>query len=125
MILETLRKSCNHPTAEDVYSLLKKDNPELSLGTVYRNLNVLCEQGEISKVESNFASERFDGNSARHYHLVCEKCGKLIDLPVGYFESVDETANASAGCRVYFHRIMFSGLCPECTATEKEVPPNG
>ena len=78
IIYEQVRNFPVHPTAEEVYRALKNDNPNLSLGTVYRNLNQLSEAGMLLKIPIADGSDRFDGRADRHYHMICEKCGRAL-----------------------------------------------
>ena len=80
MVLDVVKNRTKHPTADKVYEILKKDHPEISLGTVYRNLNLLAEMGEISRVETSSVKDHFDGNQHPHAHFVCRKCGGVFDL---------------------------------------------
>ena len=74
-IMEYLKSSHEHPTADTVYAALRKDHPNISLGTVYRNLALLSELGEINKLSTGNGPDRFDGDVHPHYHFVCKKCG--------------------------------------------------
>ena len=80
VILSELRKLKTHPTADDLYLIIKKIMPNISLGTVYRNLNLLAEQGVILKLENAGTIKRFDGNAIKHYHFRCKKCHEIIDI---------------------------------------------
>ena len=79
-ILRTLRYELNHPTAEELYTHLKEREPSLSLATVYRNLNQLSKIGKVMRIEVPNGSDRFDSIADGHYHLICEKCGKAVDI---------------------------------------------
>ena len=81
LILETLRRNPVHPTADEVYRLVQQEDPHLSLGTVYRNLNLLSQDGVIQSLRSDKNCERFDGNPAPHYHFRCETCGRELIVP--------------------------------------------
>lgn len=70
----------DHPTAETVYMEIRKEFPNISLGTVYRNLSLLSEIGEIQKISSENGPDRFDGNPAPHYHFFCTECNSVLDL---------------------------------------------
>ena len=103
-----------HPTAEYVYEMLKPQHPSLSLGTVYRNLGVLVEQGLIRKIESMDAADRFDGNMERHSHVQCSQCGNLEDLFLPYDRQLDAAANRESGFTITEHNVSFVGVCPAC-----------
>ena len=79
-ILEVLKNTNTHPTADEIYEEVKKEIPNISLGTVYRNLNVLSEMDEIMILDYGSSYSRFDGNPKNHYHFKCEQCGKVFDL---------------------------------------------
>ena len=70
----------DHPTAEMIYTSLKAQDPKLSLGTVYRNLSLLTDLGEIRRIPSVTGPDRYDGNCSEHYHFLCRSCGKIFDL---------------------------------------------
>lgn len=113
-ILDVLRGTTSHPTAEWVYKQVCQMLPKVSLGTVYRNLRILKDQGLIMELDYGRYFSRFDGNPRPHYHIVCVKCGKVEDLKVpvkGYLE--EEVADVS-GYDVIEHRLEFRGVCPEC-----------
>lgn len=119
LIYEALRGSKEHPTAEMVYQWLKPENPNLSLGTVYRNLNLLSDEGVI--VRMPFPIERYDADLRRHAHFRCKGCTRVFDLEVDYDESIDTKAAQSAeGFRVDGHDLTFTGLCPECQVQEEK-----
>ena len=84
LIYDMIVENPIHPSADVIYSRLRADHPELSLGTVYRNLNVLSEMGAIKKIDSRMKSERYDGRTDDHYHMICEKCGKMFDVETEY-----------------------------------------
>ena len=81
VILQELRNVHSHPTADDIYIMVRKTLPRISLGTVYRNLEILSEMGLIKKLVGCGRQRRFDGDIENHYHIRCVKCGKIDDLP--------------------------------------------
>ncbi len=110
LIYNTVYASKAHPTAEMVYAALKPDHPNLSLGTVYRNLHLLADEGKLRRMP--FPVERFDGDVSLHHHFCCEKCGRVLDLDLPYDESLDQ---AAAVCgKVDRHATVFYGLCAAC-----------
>lgn len=113
-ILETLRGTKSHPTATWVYDELKREFPDLSLGTVYRNLGILRDQGLVRVLQSGSTFDRFDADTAAHYHFICERCGRVDDVPMEAMDDLDEKASQSLGCRVSGHRLDFYGTCVEC-----------
>jgi Fe2+ or Zn2+ uptake regulation protein len=113
-ILEYLRKVKTHPNAEEVYRNVKKELPAITLATVYRNLNLLAEQGEILKLEIN-KEARFDADMCCHQHLVCRKCGKIMDV---FQKDVSEHAMKKIKSKEFLPEcvnIIFWGLCKKCT----------
>ncbi|MDK2879462.1 MAG: Fur family transcriptional regulator, peroxide stress response regulator [Thermoanaerobacteraceae bacterium] len=120
LILKTLRSTKSHPTADWIYEKVKKEMPNISLGTVYRNLGTLKEMGEILELNYGSKFSRFDGNPENHYHFVCTRCGKVLDVegcPVD--KQLDETVSRENGVEVFFHRTEFYGLCRDCKEEEK------
>ncbi len=113
-ILELLRGTKTHPTADWIYQKLKDDLPDLSLGTVYRNLKVLAKQGQIQKLPFGSTYDRFDGNAAPHYHIVCQRCGSVHDLEMPEIEDLNRRAEESSSFTVTHHRVDFFGICQKC-----------
>ncbi len=116
LILEAVRSHCDHPTAEQIYRDVAEQAPTISKGTVYRNLSVLAQEGELTQVEAPDAS-RFDLRQDRHHHLVCSACGAVVDAPVAYQEQLDTLAARESGFVVTGHHTIFQGLCPSCAQT--------
>lgn len=119
LILEAVKNNRVHPSAEWIYNTLKKDHPKLSLGTVYRNLDQLARGGHISKLGTQTASVRFDGETSPHYHLFCTACGELVDLDIPYQAQLDDLVS-SVNPTIQGHTLTFEGLCQSCAAQEKE-----
>lgn len=113
-ILELLKSTGTHPTANWVYDQLRKEFPNLSLGNVYRNLNILVEQGLINSLDFGSTFDRFDANINQHYHLICENCGSIIDLEMPIEHELNDKVNKSADFDVSYHKIQFYGLCKKC-----------
>ena len=104
----------DHPTADVVYENIRKELPAISLGTVYRNLRVLCEAGRIRKVDCGDGLDHFDANTLVHQHFICEECGKIEDIFLGDLDSLKTMASDAYGGRVVSTDIVFRGICPEC-----------
>jgi len=117
LVLETVRSMTNHPTAEEIYGKITMQHPTISKGTVYRNLNLLADQGEILRVQIPNAADRFDFNTAHHYHVRCQHCGKVFDVSIPYFENLEKNINQTDGFLLLSHDIVFSGICPSCQTT--------
>ena len=113
-IFRAVSERCDHPTANMVYEQLKLEMPRLSLGTVYRNLNQLADDGSLLRLP--FPVERFDANTAPHPHFRCRKCGRVYDLEVlGYDPSLDKIVEKKSGHRIERHELLFTGVCLGCT----------
>ncbi|MCI8992533.1 MAG: transcriptional repressor [Eubacterium sp.] len=104
-----------HPTAETVYTALKDEFPNISLGTVYRNLSLLADIGEIQKLHIDNGADRFDGNLSPHYHAICKTCGKVDDIPLENTDFINQLAGIHYDGTVQEHRIYFYGQCSECS----------
>lgn len=105
-----------HPTADWIYQEARSEIPNISLGTVYRNLKLLKEEGKILELDSNGTSNRFDGNTQYHHHFVCEQCGSILDVTSDeQMESamLDSIAQ-STGFKITHHRYELRGLCQDC-----------
>jgi len=118
-ILEYLRSTRIHPGAERVYEAVKKDMPAISLATVYRNLNVLAEEGEILKFEVN-GEAHYDGFSHLHSHFVCNGCGKIIDIELEEIPKYALKKVRDNDLEVHSVKIIFDGLCRECRRNKNE-----
>ena len=119
LILDTLHSFAVHPTAEQLYEQVRKEMPSISLGTVYRNLNVLVEQHEIQRFDSpGEASVRYDGRNDDHSHLICTTCNKVYDVDSYVFKNLDNTLSNLTGFRVEHHDIVLKGVCKECQQKE-------
>ena len=114
IIIEYIKGVKTHPTAETIYNDLRVDNPELSLGTVYRNLDKLSKAGEILRLNGFGQKDRFDGNTKHHYHGQCVKCGNVFDIHVDYFSDIDKRIEEIISCNVISHEIKFNIICPKC-----------
>ena len=115
VILEELRKVDTHPTVDELYTIVKARMPHISLGTVYRNLDLLTETGEVLKLDSAGSMRRYDGRTTPHRHVRCRVCGRIGDI----FDAEDEPSisNISVpGFTVNAVRIEYEGLCDECRA---------
>ncbi len=114
IILQELRKVKSHPSADEVYTMVRKFLPRISLGTVYRNLEILAQLGEIQKIEVSGCLKRFDGNMKDHYHIRCMGCGRLDDVPETIHFQFNDQVEKITRFQVSGHRLEFIGLCPEC-----------
>ena len=114
-ILTYLRDVTNHPSAEMVFTDLKQQIPDLSMGTVYRNLSLFKQQGVISSVATVKGVERFDGNTDPHVHFICSNCDAVIDLmDMQVPDSLKTVAEACCHGQVAECNLCFTGLCADC-----------
>ena len=115
-ILQYLRTVKCHPTAENVYHAIQAGNPNISLGTVYRNLNLLADMGEALKITTPNGGDRFDGRTDPHYHVTCTCCGNVFDLelPLEHRLKINCLANEHYDGQIDSHSITFTGTCPHC-----------
>lgn len=117
-IKEFLSHTKEHPTADTVYMNIRKTQPNISLGTVYRNLNMLAEQGEIIKLSCIDQIDRFDGDTVPHYHFICRECGCVLDLEMESIDHINVIAGANFNGTIDGHRTFFYGKCQECSTKE-------
>lgn len=117
-IREFLAHRHDHPTAETIYMNVKKDFPNISLGTVYRNLSLLAEIGEIKKISTGIGPDRFDGITAPHYHVFCTECGSVSDLKMDSIDHIDIIAGSGFEGRIEGHITYFFGVCQNCLDTK-------
>lgn len=113
-ILEVLYSTKAHPTADAIYEEVRKKIPNISLGTVYRNLAKLSEDNTIIKVNAGTGGEHFDGNPAPHYHVVCTQCGAIDDIDADPLEEVNLWAAKNFKGEIYKHSTIFFGKCERC-----------
>ncbi len=113
-LLMLLKKVKNHPTADWLYQELRKEFPNMSLATVYRNLNLLVEQGDAVRLECNDTSERYDGNTDKHYHFICNECSAIIDITLPEQYSLNELVKEKDALSIEDHSLFFYGLCQNC-----------
>ena len=113
-IKEYLNASCEHPTADTVYLSVKQEFPNISLGTVYRNLNLLADLGEAVKITAPNGGVHFDGRTEPHYHFHCNKCGRVIDLQLDELNCINKAAGENFDGIIENHSMMFYGTCGDC-----------
>lgn len=113
-ILQVVRSTTNHAGADWVYEQVRKVIPNISMGTVYRNLRLLAQAGEIRELDISGNLRRFDGNINNHYHFRCEKCGRIFDLDEVVDHTIESRIAQKTGFRVKKHHIEFIGLCTDC-----------
>lgn len=114
MILSFLMGRKDHPTADVVYMNVRQQNPNISLGTVYRNLTLLADLGEIQRLRLGDGVDHFDADTSPHYHFICTECGSVIDLKMDSIESITEVASADFDGTIAGHVTYFYGFCKNC-----------
>lgn len=120
MILDIIRNIHIHPTADEIYRLVAAVYPRISKGTVYRNLNLLAEQGELLRLELPNVPDRFDAHTAPHYHFRCRHCGRLFDVDMPYIPHLESLPNEMPGFQFEGHELIFTGVCPACSQIQKD-----
>lgn len=118
LIRETLLHGKPHPTADEIYTQLKPILPDLSLGTVYRNLGQLVERGEAIKLTMPGGSDRFDATLHEHGHIRCACCGQIFDCTLPPLDAFDRAVEVETGMTVCAHQILLTGICASCAEHE-------
>jgi Fur family transcriptional regulator, peroxide stress response regulator len=113
IILDALMRSESHPTADELYQVVREQIPRISLGTIYRNLEVLCDQGMATKLEMG-AQRRYDGTTHEHYHARCLICDSLFDIPAGGVPSLAVQLPPEMGFEITNVKFEVRGLCRPC-----------
>jgi len=120
IILEEVKRAMNHPTADEIYDRVRSRLPRISLGTVYRNLDLLAVNGDIVKLTPGRTQMRFDGNLEYHYHMTCIHCGRIEDLPLPASDNpvdiLEKMTSHLTKYGVFGHKLEFVGVCAECAA---------
>jgi Fe2+ or Zn2+ uptake regulation protein len=114
VIFEELQKMKTHPTADELYQRVREKISNISLGTVYRNLEVLTQCGMITRIECSGTYMRFDSNIEEHYHVRCINCNRVVDAPVKMFTEIDKELEQASDYKILGHKLEFMGICPEC-----------
>jgi Fur family ferric uptake transcriptional regulator len=117
IILEELRRINSHPSADEIFVIVRTRLPRISLGTVYRNLEILTELGDIQKLETGGSLKRFDGNPKKHYHIRCIGCDRVVDAPLSPLISTGTQIQSATDYKIIGHRFEFLGVCPICSET--------
>ena len=115
-----LKNTKSHPTANTIYEDLSKEYPNISLGTVYRNLNFLVENGDIIRLNCGEDVDRFDADTDAHYHFLCRICHEVSDLEMESLTHINTLASASFDGEIEGHSVFFQGICAKC----KQAYPN-
>ncbi|MBU0982317.1 MAG: transcriptional repressor [candidate division Zixibacteria bacterium] len=119
IMLRTLRTLATHPTAAELHAAIRAELPTISLGTVYRNLDLLVRMGQVTKLESLGNEARYDGMLEPHYHARCLRCGRVDDIPVRTSAVSADRIKAPKGYHILGHRLELVGFCPACRSTDR------
>ena len=117
-ILEYLVTEHSHPTADDIYKALAGRFPNMSVATVYNNLRVFKEVGLVQEMNYGDASSRFDFVTSKHYHIICDACGTVVDFNYPVLDEIEAVAAQLTGFKVDRHRLEGYGTCPTCQAQQ-------
>ncbi|MCL1964287.1 MAG: transcriptional repressor [Firmicutes bacterium] len=115
IILDAVKALKNHATADEIYAHIAAEHPSISKATVYRNLKLLSQLGEIRKVELSDGADRYDHLCHNHYHAQCTKCGRVFDIELTFIEDLEKRIKDTRGFVFQRHDIMFKGICSECS----------
>ena len=121
LVLEAVNTLHCHATADEVYEEIIKEHPTISKATVYRNLNLLSEMGEIRRLEIPGSADRFDHISRIHYHVKCEICGRVFDVDMDFITGLEKGIKDTHGFDLTGYDIIFHGICPECKKQHDSV----
>ena len=115
IILEVLKATHTHPTAEELYNMVNTENPSISKSTVYRNINILVENNVIRRIKMQSGADRFDYIYKVHYHVICEKCGRVFDFMYEFEDKeLKKTIQDQTGVMANTDSITIYGICEEC-----------
>ena len=114
LTLEAVNSLHCHATVEEIYEEVSKKHPSVSRATVYRNLKDLSDSGEIRRIDNAGGADRFDHIVEKHYHVRCDKCGKLFDVDMPYMGEIQENVRNTHGFIINGYDLMFRGVCPDC-----------
>ncbi len=120
LVLETVQQLQRHITADEVYQTILKKHPKIGKGTVYRNLNILVEEGKIRKIEIPNGSDFYDFTLKNHYHVRCLKCQNLFDVDMDEIDNIYHLIHDTHGFKFLDYDILFKGICPNCSKKEEE-----
>ena len=114
MIYNAVAASTEHPNADMLYQILKKDFPSLSLATIYRNLNKMAANNMLARIAIPGAADRYESYLGEHYHFLCNNCLQIYDIKIDQFQDINNSINELTGHKVTSHNIIFRGSCKNC-----------
>lgn len=121
LIRDYVKSVKTHPTAEIVYQELRKEKEDISLGTVYRNLDQLSQAGELLRIKLANTKDRFDGDVSHHYHAICTECGSIEDIFCDYLTEVDHKIASYTDSTIVSHEMIFHTVCKNCKKLKEEL----
>ena len=121
LIKDFLMTRKDHPTADVVYMNVRQQYPNISLGTVYRNLTLLADMGEITRLRVGDGVDHFDADTSKHYHFICSKCGQVLDLKMDTYEHIMDIAGMDFDGEIQGHITYFYGICGSCRKKEDAI----
>ncbi|MBE7706572.1 MAG: transcriptional repressor [Cyanobacteria bacterium SIG30] len=120
IILKTLQEFVVHPSAEELYKKISENYPEIGIATVYRNLNKMASDGTIKKIEGLSSQSHFDHNTFEHFHFICEKCGKIFDIPKEVAPEIVKKVEDNMGFKILNYDVILSGICKNCKGEKND-----
>ena len=118
IVEEAVVATNSHATPEEIYAYVSVDHPNVSKATVYRNLKELSESGKITRIPTPNGADHYDHINYPHYHVRCEKCGKVFDVDMPYMDHLVDNISNKHGFKINGYELVFSGVCPECQANK-------
>jgi len=115
VILEELQKVTCHPSADELYNMVRRRLPHISMGTIYRNLELLVQTGAIQSLDDAGTQKHFDGNARNHYHMRCLNCGRVVDANIRRRLAIEDVIKEVTDFEIIGHRLEFVGLCSKCS----------
>ncbi|HIU56677.1 MAG TPA: transcriptional repressor [Candidatus Ornithomonoglobus merdipullorum] len=112
-MMNILRNTRSHPTAQEIYAEMRKTDPKISLGTIYRNLALLTKTGSVMRIDTIHESVHYDAHTDPHYHFICSECKRVYDLDMEPLE-LDAAVEENFDCTVTGHSLIFYGVCGSC-----------
>lgn len=114
IILKVVLDACDHPSVDTIYERVRLEIPNISLGTVYRNLTILYNEGKIRKIQSPTGKDHYDKTLENHAHLYCQECNKVIDISILISIDLKNEIEDNNKCIIVTSNIMFTGKCKNC-----------
>lgn len=114
LVFEAVNSLHCHATADDVYEAVSSRHPSISRATVYRNLNVLADEGKIRRLAIPGGADRFDHDPCQHYHARCDICGRVFDVEMDNLDNPEKHVRQTEGFQLTGHDLIFRGICPLC-----------